>query len=531
VVKKKVDLSNYKLALPVFFLLIAFTGSALIAKTTAWGPWAFSDSAAYISSARNFNLGLGVSLRNAEGILKPLDIFPPIYPLALSILARLGMDYFSSARWLDVILFGLFLLIYTWGIHALTGNFWVTLISAVLVLFSPVMIENFSGAMTEPLFITIFYSAVFATLLYLQKKKNGWFLLAVLLTGISPLMRYIGLVTCTVNALILLMLDDSSWKVRFKKSAAFGAISLLPILSWFAITFTTNQTLGARTIIFSSDLSGKLQTFLTRISSVFQSWVPYAGYRIDWMPDSAKTVLLLTALLTVLILGFLLHVKQKKDLLKSSTKYIHLLITTILVIFIFLMALCLIYLFTLPQPDIISRMITPILPAIVLLAVTGSFFLLKQLPIRWKPFANIFFAVLTLLVIRYFFLFTNSFIKERSVNGYGYTAREIQTSDFIQAIQKIPASTPLIATTPALTLLYTNRMPYPLDFIPTASFGTRALEVDQIFATRQAALILDYASIRNVYPDWQERLTYFTRDLDTVYQDDIGGIYYFPLKN
>jgi hypothetical protein len=82
-----------------------------------------------------------------------------------------------------------------------------------------------------------------------------------------------------------------------------------------------------------------------------------------------------------------------------------------------------------------------------------------------------------------------------------------------------------------MTLLYTNRMPFPLDFIPTASFGTRTLEVDQIFATRQAALILDYASIRNVYPDWQERLAYFTRGLDTAYQDDIGGIYYFPIKN
>lgn len=154
--------------------------------------------------------------------------------------------------------------------------------------------------------------------------------------------------------------------------------------------------------------------------------------------------------------------------------------------------------------------------------------MIEQFPDGWKRFSRLFFLVLASLLIRYYFLFTIAFAKERAANGYGFTSREIQTSGFLQTIQQIPAETPLIANTPALTLLYTNRMPYSLDFIPTVPLGSRSLEIDRLFATRQAALILDYASIRNVYPDWKERLVYFTNGLDVVYQDEIGGIYYFP---
>ena len=523
---QKIIHPNHKIGFLLLFFTLSVIGSSLIYHATKWGPWAFSDSAAYISSAKNFNLGLGLSLISAKGIVSPLVVFPPFYPLLLSAVANFGLDYLTAARILDVLLFGLLIFVFTWGIMTLTRNIWLTLISGLLVLFSPVMLNHYGGVMTEPLFITLLYTAFFLTLIYIQKQNKYLFVLAVLFTGFSPLIRYVGIFTCAVNVLLILLFDKSDLRKRLVKGGVFGVFSFLPILAWFMLTYTNSNTLGAHTITQSSALMTNLMAFFKEGGAVFQSWLPYMEYRVDLIPDTIKTVFFIIGVIILFTLGLFAYFKNHRQ--KQFNPILQIMLASFLTNIIYILVFCMICLFAVPSPPIVPRMFSPILPSLVLMLCCGVIFFLEQVPIRWKTDATVILTLLVIVLTRYYFLRSLAISKEMHENGYGYTSREIQISGFIQAVQKLPSEPPLIANTPAMVLLYTNRMPYSLDYIPIDNFGTRKSDAENIFITQRAALILDYAAIRNVYPDWKERLASFTHGLEISFIDTIGGIYYYP---
>jgi hypothetical protein len=518
--------NNYKLSFLGLILILGLIGSSLIHYTTNWGPWAFSDSAAYISSAKNFNHGLGISLISADGTIAPLEHFPPLYPFTLSILAKFGLEYVTAARVLDILLFGLLIFIFTWGIMTLTQNFWLTLTAGLLILFSPVMLDSFGGVMTEPLFITLLYAAFFFILIFIQQQKTSWFVLAVLFTSLSPLVRYVGVFTIAANFLIIIFFEKSGWKKRIRKGILFGVFSSLPIIIWFAFTYLNTRMLGARTITLPADLTNSIFSFLKGVENVFQSWLPYMDYRTTLLPDSLKTVVFVFAFL--LLLCVCLYLYFKNDYRKSIQPILHVSLAAFATIIVYLLVLCGIYLFTIPPPVINSRMLSPLLPSLVLLLSSGLIYFLQHIPHRWRIYSTILITLIAIILIRYYFLRTTAISKNLNENGYGFTAREIQTSGFLKAVESLPAETTLIANTPAMTLFYTNRMPYAVDYIPTNTFGKRDSYVEQLFNIQHAALILEYAPIRNVYPDWEARLASFTKGLTIAYKDDIGGIYYSP---
>jgi uncharacterized protein YxeA len=523
---QKIIHDNKKISFLLLILLLSVIGSTLIYYSTNWDPWAFSDSAAYISSAKNFNLGLGISLISAKGIVTPLEVFPPLYPFSISTIAHFGLDYLTAARVLDVLLFGLLIFVFAWGIMTLTGKFWLALISSLLVLFSPVMLNNYGGVMTEPLFITLFYASFFFTLIYIQQQKTHLFLLAVLFTGFSPLVRYIGIFTIIVNFLFILLFDKSVWRKRIIKGGIFGFLSSLPILTWFVLTYTNINTIGAHTITQSSDLMTNLISFYKGTVAVFQSWLPYIQYRVDLFPDQLKSIFFIISAIILFALGTFFY--SKSDNQKQFNPVLQIMLAAFLTNIIYIIVFCAIVLFAVPTPPIISRMFSPILPSLVLMFNCGVVFLIEQAPKRWKTYVTVFMTLLIVVLTRYYFLRSIAISKELHENGYGFTAREIQTSGFIKAVQNLPVETPLIANTPAMVLFYTDRMPYSVDYIPTNTFGIGKSTTEQLFSTQHAALILEFAVIRNVYPDWEERLTSFTRGLTISFKDEIGGIYFSP---
>jgi hypothetical protein len=164
----------------------------------------------------------------------------------------------------------------------------------------------------------------------------------------------------------------------------------------------------------------------------------------------------------------------------------------------------------------------------VLMFISGLIYFLQQIRKRWRIYSTVLITLIAIILVRYYYLRTTAISRNLNENGYGFTAKEIQTSGFLKAVQSLPAETPLIANTPAMTLFYTNRMPYSVDDIPTNPFGTRDSITELLFNTQHAALILEFAPIRNVYSDWEARLASFTHDLTIAYKDDIGGIYYSP---
>ena len=113
--------------------------------------------------------------------------------------------------------------------------------------------------------------------------------------------------------------------------------------------------------------------------------------------------------------------------------------------------------------------------------------------------------------------------------GFGHSARVFRESELINEILNLPEEQPLISNNPGLVLLYTNRMPYLLKDIYGRPFGVKNTYLESILRDEHAALILEFPSLRNIYiDDFEERIDFFTKGLETHFIDDIGGIYFFP---
>ena len=77
-------------------LFIGILGSLVIIYSTSWGPWVFSDSTAYIVSAKNMISGHGLGLYGPSGAFHPLTLHPPFYSLLLGLFGLFGADLYPG---------------------------------------------------------------------------------------------------------------------------------------------------------------------------------------------------------------------------------------------------------------------------------------------------------------------------------------------------------------------------------------------------------------------------------------------------
>ncbi|NMC29808.1 MAG: hypothetical protein GYA45_07040 [Pelolinea sp.] len=509
----------------LLILLLSVGAASLVLYATRWGPWAFSDSAAYLSCARNYSAGLGLSMTRADGIITPLTLFPPGYAFLLSrVSVWVGSDLLA-ARVIDALCFGLVVFIVAAGLLVLTQDRLLAVASAALVVASPVMLENFTGLMSEPLFLFLFCGSFFSTLIAIQKQKDSYFIPAVFLTALAGLVRYVGVILCAFYPLLILLFSQTPWKERRRKALLFAVLALLPALVWLILSSGGSRGFGGRSIRLPAGAGGKLLAFLGETSRILQGWIPYAGYRLSWVPQGIKVAIILYGLILVL---FALDYLWKKRKTGKPPILLQLIFSAQIYCVLYCVAMGFSDVFASVPPVLNTRLYSPLWVPFVLLALCGMAYLLQSMPLRWKKVAALLMAGVTILFIRYYALRGWSNAQELRENGYGYTSRIIQSSTFLQRVEQIPVDVPLISNDPGLVLFYTNRMPYELKLLPNDRLGEGSGDLDAVFVERKAALIVEYASIRNTYADWQVRLGVLTAGLNVDYQDEVGGIYYFP---
>ncbi len=518
---------NQKFIFLIIFLLISCSGVAFILYTTAWAPWAFSDSAAYVSSAKNFNNGMGLTLISASGKVRPLEHYPPLYPLTLSALARLGLDYLVAARFLDAFLFGMLIFTLSFGIYLITNRLWLAFICGSLILVSPMLIEDFSGVMSEPMFITLSYAAVLLILFYIKKNKLNLLCLAAILSGLTPLIRYVGIFLILVNITLVLVLERKTWKERLQHALVYGLLSALPIGIWLLSVFINSGSIGARGLVQSTSLNQGLAIFFRDTSRTFKSWLPYIDYRNNIFPDELKTTFFVAIVTIIILISLFIFIRNRHAKQAISTDE-QILVASFLIIFFYLLTLCASYLLTRPAPDINSRMLSPLLPALALFFIFCLFFITANINKRPRSVIFVILTLFTIFIIRYYAIRSLAMGNTMHENGYGYTSQEIQTSGFLDKIKSISADELMLSNLPDLILLYTNKLPYGLESIPNYPFMVEKSSRETLFREQHAALILDFASLRNIHQDWQDRLNMFTKNLDIFYKDEVGGIYYYP---
>ena len=506
-------------------LLIAVAGGYLLTSAMHWGPWAFSDSAAYVSAARNFSAGRGFIIINSNGSTTPVTEFPPFYAIFLSFFIGQNGDPNVIIPWLNVILFSLFLFSVGSILFSTFRNHVLALAGMLFCLFSPILLEIFSGVMSETLFFPLLFIIIFLAILVLKKQNESLFILLIVLSCLLPITRYAGILFVAVIALFILIFYPAQHKEKWLHALSYGLISLLPVGVWFLRLYTATSKVGGKHFRFDWSIISNFWQSILEEFTVLKSWLPYFGIYANPMFD--RIISMGAAVLLIAIIVYLIVCLRKATLFRRvKNDYSKLFLLMIVNLCAYLLFIALTHTVTVPQIDIINRMLAPVLPMaiILIISVIGLFIQNKHKIIL------LFTIILMAVTLRFNFYQTSAFIKEMHVNGHGYATREIRQSGIIEHIQALPDDQRLVSNAAGFVLYYTNRFPIQVDQFANRTFGTTNGYGEKWFREKGAALILLYPDFRNFYGNAADPLlATVTNGLVVDYQDAVGGIYSYPV--
>ena len=217
-------------AMLIALVLISLIGVLLVLQATPDGAALSDDSIAYIAGARSMVAGHGYR----EAWLasnQPVTHFPPAFPAVLAFFGYLGIDPLHAVRWVNALLFGASAFILGILAWRMTPSLTAGLVLAGLFVLSGDLLQVYSAAMSEPLFIFLSLLAIWTFDLYFERDQHWWLGACATFVGIAYLTRYSGLALIATFVAALLILPGR-WKRKLILSTLFVVGTLPWILAW-----------------------------------------------------------------------------------------------------------------------------------------------------------------------------------------------------------------------------------------------------------------------------------------------------------
>jgi Dolichyl-phosphate-mannose-protein mannosyltransferase len=489
--------TSAKLLFPL--VAISLAGAALVIYSTRWGPGVGSDSTTYIVSARNLVAGRGLGLIGPEGNFNLMPYFAPFYSLVLSLFTTLGLDTVVAARWISIICFSLTIFFTGWTVARYTRRNWLGWLIGLLVATSPIMIQDFSWAMSEPIFITCVTGGLAFLLLYLEQPRKSRLVASALILGVGFLTRYQGVALVGVGCLAILGLQATPWSRRLRDLILFSCLSVLPMLVWVVIDIMATGTLGSRSSQ-TAPILPQVKTLITQMADVFWSWLPMASTIQNRLPEGIYRLLSVILPVVLITLCGAIYVfswrKIPKDYLSDPS--FRLVSVYALGMVFSLLVLAATYLLTYPPISINSRMLL-VVYLLVCVSIAGLCAMgLQNWP--WFRTVALIFCVAVTLTLFSDALRTRITLIDYHENGIGYTGRYWREITAIQAVRQLPANIPIISNETAAILFLTGRSAYPIDelfklpILDEADFYTYGDDLSEksqkVFVKNGGALVL-----------------------------------------
>lgn len=512
---------SYSFLVIAIVTLAAFLGGVFIYRATRWGPWAFSDSAAYLSAARNFIAGQGLVILNANGSVTRMTEFAPLYPALLGIIAGMSGDFILAARWIAILAFSL--AIFTAGLFTLTStkNYTAALFVSISLAISPILVDVFSGLMSEALFICLMMGYLFFLWAYLSHPEPKTFLLLMLFSSLLPITRYAGIVFPIGAGLLITVFGKKDIRRNLARGFGLSLTTLLPIGIWFLDLYLQLDKVGGKrfTLDFSfiqSLINGTLQEF-----EILRGWYPYYGvYPGNFI--NTTIVIFFSSLIALCSAFGIQQIWKYRSTLKPA-HYLFLASFTLAVLY--LLFITVMYAVTTPQIDIINRMLAPTIPILILM-VASVYSLLPAN--RGGHFGRALFVITLLIAARYNLLVTETKVEEYNQEGFGFNSRAVQQSGFLQALITLDKDQPMISNSAAFVLFHINRFPLNANQFHNRSYGSGDAYGERTFREKNAPLIIYIPDFYNFYgSNAPTLLATLTENLEVFFSDPVGAIYYY----
>jgi len=229
---------------------IAAAGVGLVlVNTWHWGPGLTQDSAIYVSTARSLLAGRGFI--GFDGA--PLVTWPPLFPLLLAGLGRLGIEPVKGALVTNTLAYGLVVFLAGIVLARSVRDRALVAIGTTAVMVSHGFFGAAIFAWSEPLFALLLALLALSFGTLSGQNPTPTFLAIILLTALAPLQRYVGLAMIPASALAILACREVAAKLRIRYALLLGLVASLPIGLWFWRNLRLAGTLsGQRPGVFAA---------------------------------------------------------------------------------------------------------------------------------------------------------------------------------------------------------------------------------------------------------------------------------------
>ena len=518
-------------------ILASVTAGALAGHAMRWGPWAYSDSVEYIEAARNFADGKGLVLERASGAVVPMALRPPFYSILLASGRVLGMEMMAAAQLLDIILFMAFLLVLGVSFQLLVQSTLLTLSATLFALSAPAILSIYTGAMSEPLFLTLGTASLVSIVWYVRNPNHRFVLgLSALCAGLSLLSRFVGLTVVVAAGVGLLSLGERSVKRRIADAAIFMAAAAVPFVIWSLGLLNSGNRLGVYNLPSQSLWSATAPVRIAIVDALW-TWVPTGSQFADIPYDPKLTLLIAFALGSLLAVAIASRVRgiSLRELVKHPAIQLAFVFSIFPAIYALFLAASFIFV-SIPRPALYERIVFPIPFALFIGFLSVVFFLGSTLTRLRFP------GLLPLGVTIAFFLanLPSAFVlmDELHTKGRGFTGQQWQVSEVIAALRERPEDLDLISNQTDAIQFFLNRPAFGIPELeaeePQIVFTTFGREggtmADRTFLERGAALVLfddAFWQFEALYgPATEDRMDILTNGL-YVYAELSDGTIYF----
>jgi 4-amino-4-deoxy-L-arabinose transferase-like glycosyltransferase len=519
----------------LIIILLSVIGSAAIFYSTRWGPWAFSDSAGYLVSARNLLAGHGLGYPGASGDFMPLSLHPPFYSLVLSAIGLLGVELITAARWLNIILFGTTIFLTGALSYKLFYSSWLSLSLCISLLVMPVFVDVSSGAMSELLFFFTALLGIFLLILYLKGHRRYLLIFSSLFIGLSFLTRINGAVVVGMGVLVLALARNVSWKQKIRDVFVFCLVSLSPVALWLIWVYFKTGTLAARQYSFNPHLWSITTEFRLKLMQSFWSWLPFQQFLPAYSYRLSRNVFLtLMGLILVFVcLIVLKKIKDRQTLAATSGIFTFALLwITFIIGNILLIAASDTFSSTMLSKD--SRTFFYIQFGLVFAFLALFLSIIKEY--RLPTWVGWICATVILVINLSYARSSWNIIQQYHLTGSGYTSQAWHKSATLAMARALPANISLISNETAATLLLMDRPAYDFCVLPCSLSGSvrygdnRQDPVQNIFREDGAALVLFYPMCGDQpwFADTLAQLNSITQNLRQYFFSCDGAIYFYP---
>ena len=273
----------------VALLLTALIAAAAVAFATRNGIGLSRDSETYFAVARQLLEGKGFSIPAGSDASQPLTHYPPLYPIVLAGLGKMGLDVASGARLLNIVMFAssvlLTGLIFRRGLRLPCST---SLLGAALTAMSIDLVRTYAQAWSEGPFIFLMLAAWLLLGLFLDDHRRAMLIAAALAVALATLTRYAGLGLTIAGAAALLIYGERTRRQRFADLALFLAISCVPIATWFIRNLAHTGSAANRQLAFHLPGGKQMQMAMITIAE----WMWPAPSERNWLTWTAFGIVL-----------------------------------------------------------------------------------------------------------------------------------------------------------------------------------------------------------------------------------------------